>query len=71
MCTCGMDIATQQLRPAMISTVCSAAGDIPSGRCDHDATCDVADVAAVRGDRRRRARASGTMVTTQNTPMPT
>ena len=34
MWTCGIDIATQQLTPAMISTICSAAGDIPNGRDD-------------------------------------
>ncbi len=70
MCTCGIDIATQQLRPAMISTVWSAAGDIPSGRRDHEAAYALADVGGVSGGRRRSARASGTMVATQNTAMP-
>ena len=71
MWTCGIDIATQQLTPAMTSTVCSAAGDIPSGRDDRDAD------ARGRGRRSRSAAtaagaasASGTMVATQNTAMP-
>ena len=65
-----MDIATQQLRPATMSTVCNAAGDIPRGRAGHDAACGVADVVSVSGDRRRKASASGTMVATQKTAMP-
>src|SRR5688572_12506629 len=71
MWTCGIDIATQQLSPAMISTACSAAGDIPRGREMCDATCGGAEVASVSGDRRRRASANGTMDATQKTPMPT
>ncbi len=70
MWTCGIDIATQQLTPAMTSTVCSAAGDIPRGRGDRDAARGVVDVVLVSGDRRRRASTSGNMVATQKTAMP-
>ena len=37
MCTCGMDIATQQATPATHSRPCSAAGEKPSGRSETDA----------------------------------
>ncbi len=71
MWTCGIDIATQQLRPAMTSTVCSAAGDMPSGRdgCDEARGAQEA-TGASRGDRRRSARVSGSMVATQKMAMP-
>ncbi len=70
MWTCGIDIATQQLRPAMTSKVCSAAGDSPCGRGDHDARWEVEEVASVDGDCRRSASASGNMVDTQKRAMP-
>ncbi len=70
MWTCGIDIATQQLRPAMTSTVCRAKGDMPSGRGDRVATCAVAAAVSVSGDRRRRTSVSGSIVATQNTAMP-
>ena len=41
MCTCGIDIATQQQKPATASTTCSAAGDRPSDACVlRTACCD-------------------------------
>ncbi len=72
MCTCGIDIATQQLRPAITSTVCSAARDMPSGRDGHVADpLGVAGVTGpVRGERRRSISESGSMVATQNTATP-
>ena len=70
MWTWGIDMATQQLRPAMTSTVCSAAGDIPSGREDRETTWEVADGGAVSGEPRRRVRARGSITATQKTAIP-
>src|SRR5262249_9989689 len=67
---CGIDIATQQLRPAMTSTVWRAAGDIPNGSGDGNADPWVATVDSVSGDRRRRDSVSGNMVATQKIAMP-
>ena len=54
MCTCGIDIATQQATPAMQSSVCAAFVDRPNGRVDGTG-------APGRGDARgaRRAPAAG------------
>ena len=70
MCTCGIDMATQQERPAMISTVCSAAGDMSRGRPVRAAARPVTAVGPAIGERRRSARASGSMVITQKTAIP-
>jgi len=70
MCTCGIDIATQQLRPAITSTICRAPGDIPSGRSVPAAACCAGEATAVRGERRRSTSESGTIVVTQKTAMP-
>ena len=70
MCTCGIDIATQQLSPARTSTTCSAARDIPSGCVVHAVARPTADAAAASGKRRRSASDSGAIVITQNAAMP-
>src|SRR5262245_65919705 len=70
MCTCGIDIATQQLRPAITSTVWRAAGDIPKESGDRDADPGVAPAGSVNDGRRRRDSVSGNMVATQKTAMP-
>jgi hypothetical protein len=70
MWTCGIDMATQQLRPAMINRVWSAAGDIPRGRTDGEPAGDVVVVVPASGDRRRKVSASGSMVTTQKPAIP-
>jgi hypothetical protein len=70
MWTCGIDIATQQLRPAITRTVCSAAGDMPSGRDDRAGARGTAEATASSGDRRRMASTSGSMLATQKMAIP-
>ena len=77
MCTCGIDIATQHATPATHSSACSAPGDRPSGRdvsragAVDTALAPAADRRpATIGGRRRNTSASGSIVSTQNTPMP-
>src|SRR5687767_11334635 len=70
MWTCGIDIATQQLKPATTRTACSAFGDIPSGRGDRDATPAVVTLLSVSGERRRRTSTRGNIAATQKTAMP-
>ena len=70
MCTCGIDIATQQATPATHSSTMRVFGDRPS-----DAGVPRGAVAGDRIACRRpdgaAPRASGSIVTAQNTPMPT
>ena len=73
MWTCGIDMATQHETPATHSSTCTVAGFMPMGRSSA-ATCPPARTAAGAGwigGRRRNTSASGSMDTTQNTPMPT
>ena len=71
MWTCGIDIATQQLRLAMTSMACSAPGDSPRGRGDHDAGGKLDDAGSVGGGRLLSTRVSGNMVTAQDRAIPT
>ena len=62
MCTCGIDIATQHATPAMHSSVCSAAGDSPSGRSARGCLRRRAARRRASGGRRRSTSASGSIV---------
>ena len=66
MCTCGMDIATQQASPATHKRISKAFGDRPSSAAAANGSAVVAGV----GARRRSAETSGSMVTAQNTAIP-
>ncbi len=76
MCTCGIDIATQQATPAMHSRVCTAPADMPSTSGWPEpptaaATLPAAGTACTStGGLRRSTIASGSIDSTQNTPMP-
>ncbi len=71
MCTCGIDIATQQATPATHSSACSAFGaqpERPRGAGDAAGGADAAAGGMARGGRRRRrsTSASGSIVARQN-----
>ena len=72
MCTCGIDIATQQATPAMQSSVCAAFIDRPNGRVDgtgapaRTGACDGASA----GGRARMKSASAAIVRAEKMPMP-
>ena len=68
MWTCGIDMATQQAKPAISSSTCSARGDRPSDSGDF--TPPVVTEVSCAGGRRRSARESGSIVARQNRPMP-
>ena len=61
MWTCGIDIATQQDSPAMVSSTCSARGDSPSERTCHAPRAAIARAFPL-GDGPRRTSATGSMV---------
>ena len=50
MCTCGIDMATQQATPATHSSSCSDKGLMPSGRSDGGAAAAAAGTAALGDD---------------------
>ena len=62
-------MATQQARPATNSSAISALGEMPSARSRAGARRR-RDAMPCDGARRRSSKISGSMVTTQNTPMP-
>ena len=69
MWTCGIDMATQQATPAMLSSTVSAFGDRPSGRSGFAAT--VAELAVlIAGGRLRSTRARLSITTMQKMPTP-
>ncbi len=75
MCTCGIDMATQQATPATHSSACAVAGLRPIGRLVPEAAAaaasgECAGAATSTGGRGRRNQASGRMAARQNTPMP-
>ena len=68
MWTCGIDMATQQAKPARQSTTCSALGERPS---PGPPARKSAEAAGSVGARRRNTSRNGSMLSAQNTPMPT
>ena len=81
MCTCGIDMATQQATPATHSSACSAAGEKPSGRSDTEAATGAPEACggtsdagvmdrAADGGRGRSTNASGSIATRQKMPTP-
>ena len=72
MCTCGIDMATQQATPATHSSASSDVGrqaERPLRR-QPAAPARPTPTGASGGGRRRSTSASGTMLAMQNTPMP-
>ncbi len=68
MCTCGIDMATQQDTPAMHRRTCSAAGDKPTAaRASEAAAAAIAGSSATT--RRLNASASGAMAPRQAMPI--
>ena len=74
MCTCGMDMATQQATPATHSSVCRAPGESPSVLTEPAARAGAAAApdadCAGSGGRGRRIRARGSIAARQNKPIP-
>lgn len=69
MCTCGIDMATQQPTPATISSHCNWRG--VKGECFSGVSVSyiVPSAAIVRGGGVRSKKASGTIVAMQTMPM--
>ena len=70
MCTCGIDIATQQATPAMHSSTCACVGVIPNGLPGGAVAPVLVTTNAACGGRRRISKASAVMVTKQKAPSP-
>ena len=72
MCTCGIDIATQQATPATQSSACAAFIDRPNGRSDGVAGAGAAGATATSagGGRGACSSASSGIVRAQKMPMP-
>ena len=70
MCTCGIDIATQQATPAMHSSDLQRCRRERHSGLPARAAGVPAPAPCSAGGRRRSISASGSIVTTQNTPMP-
>ena len=71
MCTCGIDIATQQATPASARSHCSAGAERPSVPGAAKPAAPPRRLLMRAAARGASVSASGTIVATQNRPMPT
>ena len=70
MCTCGIDMATQQPSPAMPRRACAWPGDKPNGELGPGPVSSELDVRGDAGGRWRMTKASEVIATKQKMPMP-